>query len=152
MKRIEREVVGAVLVSADGKVLLGKSAAAAVGVYSGRWVIPGGGIQPGETKEEALVREVMEETHHDISRCRLRLVRSQSKDESRKKLKETGEVVLVEMSFNDYLVELDRTAAELGTEPSEELVVLQWFDRRQLNQIKLAPPTATLLKQLNFKD
>lgn len=152
MRTIEREVVGAVLISEDGKVLLGKTAAEAGGVYSGSWVIPGGGINPGESKKEALVREILEETHHDISRCRLQPIEHRAEGQSRKKLKETGETVMVKMSFNDYLVRLDRTAAQLGTEPSEELVELRWFDRDELNAADLSPPTEALFKKLDLKD
>lgn len=152
MRTIKREVVGAVLISEDGKVLLGKTAAEAVGVYSGCWVIPGGGIDPGESKKEALIREVFEETHHDISRCRLQPIERQAEGRSRKKLKETGETVLVKMSFNDYLVKLNRTAVELGTKPSEELVELKWFDRDELNGADLSPPTEELFKKLDLKD
>jgi mutator protein MutT len=50
--------VGAVLIH-DGKVLLirrGKEP------LRGRWVVPGGTVEVGETLEQALVREVQEET------------------------------------------------------------------------------------------
>ncbi len=33
------------------------------------WDIPGGGIEPGETEKEAMVREVREETSIDLSSC-----------------------------------------------------------------------------------
>lgn len=152
MRRIKRDIVGAVIVSKDSKVLLGKTASKAVGVYSGSWVIPGGGIDKGESREEALIREVLEETHHDISDCKLELIEGLSKGESEKRLKDTGELVLVEMSFNEYLVQLDKTADELGQRPSEELVKLKWFDRDELNNANLSLPTSTLLEKLGFKD
>ena len=50
--------VGAVVVH-EGRVLLirrGKEP------LRGRWVVPGGTVEPGETLHEALVREVLEET------------------------------------------------------------------------------------------
>ena len=50
--------VGAVLIH-EGKVLLirrGKEP------LRGRWVVPGGTVEVGETLEEALVREIQEET------------------------------------------------------------------------------------------
>lgn len=152
MRRIKRKIVGAVLLSADGRVLLGKTAADAGGVYSGSWVVPGGGIDAGETPRQALIREVLEETHHDISRCRIEPVADAGKGESRKKLKQTGETVVVAMTFCDYLVRLDRTAGQLGTKPSTELVELKWFDRAGLNGARLSPPTDRLLKSLNLKD
>lgn len=152
MRRVERKIVGAVLLSRDDKVLLGRTAAEAGGVYSGSWVVPGGGIDAGETPEQALIREVLEETHHDISGCQIELVSDSERGESPKKLRTTGELVIVEMTFCDYLVRLDQTADELGTRPSTELVELKWFDRDGLNQSRLSPPTDRLLKSLNLKD
>ena len=152
MRRIKRDVVGAVLLSGDNKVLLGRTAHSALGVYSGSWVIPGGGIDQGETLKQALIREVLEETHHDISDCQIEPISDSDKGESQKRLKETAGLVIVEMSFHDYRVELVQTAAELGDKPSKELVELKWFDRSELNEAPLAPPTEVVLKKLNPKD
>ena len=55
--------MGGVLVR-DGKVLLirrGKEP------LRGRWVVPGGTVEPGETLEEALVREMREETRLEVA-------------------------------------------------------------------------------------
>ena len=152
MRRIKREIVGAVLVSTDNKVLLGRTAADAGGVYSGNWVIPGGGIDRGETPEQALIREVLEETHHDISRCQLELVSDSVRGESQKRLKQTGELVVVEMTFRDYLVRLAETADQLGDKPSQELVELRWFGRDGLNRAPLSSPTDGILRKLDLKD
>jgi len=58
-------VVAAALVDTDGRVLLtqrppGKKLA-------GMWEFPGGKVEPNETPEAALVRELHEELHLDIS-------------------------------------------------------------------------------------
>ena len=52
--------VGAVIFNSDGKVFLAKRGREARN-ESGRWEFPGGGVEFGETLEQALVREVMEE-------------------------------------------------------------------------------------------
>jgi ADP-ribose pyrophosphatase YjhB (NUDIX family)/predicted nucleic-acid-binding Zn-ribbon protein len=55
----ERDAAGAVVLRADGRVLLvrrGKPPNA------GAWSLPGGHVEAGETPEEAVVREVAEET------------------------------------------------------------------------------------------
>jgi len=55
--------VGAVVFNPEGRILLiqrGKSP------HYGRWMVPGGTVEWGETLEEATVREVREETGIDI--------------------------------------------------------------------------------------
>lgn len=51
-------VVGVALVH-EGRVLAARRAAPAA--LAGRWELPGGKVEPGETPEQALVREVAEE-------------------------------------------------------------------------------------------
>lgn len=55
MKTID--VVAAVLVD-DGRILATQRG---YGEFEGKWEFPGGKIEPGETPEEALVREIHEE-------------------------------------------------------------------------------------------
>ncbi|MEM6336705.1 MAG: NUDIX domain-containing protein [Bacteroidota bacterium] len=57
--------VAAVIHDEHGDVLLVKSAA------EGRWSLPAGGIEPGETPEEAVCREVAEETGLAVRSTRL---------------------------------------------------------------------------------
>jgi 8-oxo-dGTP pyrophosphatase MutT (NUDIX family) len=54
-----------VLFLCEGKVLLMQRGAG--GDQAGTWAFPGGHIEDGETPAEAAIREVMEETGHDIS-------------------------------------------------------------------------------------
>ena len=54
--------VGALIINAEEKIFLMKSHK-----WHGQYVIPGGHIELGETMEEALRREVKEETNLDIS-------------------------------------------------------------------------------------
>ena len=65
MKTIE--VVAAVIMN-DGKVFATQRG---YGDYKDWWEFPGGKIEPGETPEEALVREIREELHAEIEVRRL---------------------------------------------------------------------------------
>lgn len=150
MKVIHRDIVGAAIISKDNKVLLGQTAKSAVGVYSGSWVVPGGGIEEGESKYEALRREMLEETNIDIEPYKIQEVRT-ANGNSTKKLKDTGEVVEVEMTFYDYKVVIDdKNSKEIGNEPTEELQVLRWFSPDELKNEPVSAPTVDLLKAVGF--
>jgi 8-oxo-dGTP diphosphatase len=56
-------LTSAVLIEKDGKFLLGKRNKA---TGNGLWVIPGGGVDFGETTQQAAIREIKEETNLDI--------------------------------------------------------------------------------------
>jgi 8-oxo-dGTP pyrophosphatase MutT (NUDIX family) len=58
---LDRRVVGILLVDAAGSILLQHRDAHAP-VAPNQWSMPGGGIEPGETPEEAAHRELLEET------------------------------------------------------------------------------------------
>ena len=58
-------VVAAALVDADGRVLVQKRPAGAS--MAGLWEFPGGKLEPGETPEAALIRELAEELAIDVA-------------------------------------------------------------------------------------
>ncbi len=73
--------VGIILVDARGRFLLNLrgrrtskpdlSQRPARTILARRWAILGGGIQPGETPEQATLREIQEETGHPVQRVHL---------------------------------------------------------------------------------
>ncbi len=150
MRTIEREIVGAFIFSSDGKLLIGQSAAEAGGVYSGQWVIPGGGIEPGETELQAVCREVLEETNLDIRPYEIVMTENGAYGESEKTLKETGERVLVKMHFIDFEIHIPQPAYEIGESPSEELAKLQWVALTDVSGVQLAVPARNYLKKKGY--
>jgi 8-oxo-dGTP diphosphatase len=58
MEKKAIDVVCAIMEN-DGKILLGKRSAPRQ--HAGFWELPGGKIDPGETPQDALLREIMEE-------------------------------------------------------------------------------------------
>lgn len=58
-------VVAAALIDADGRVLLAQRPAGKA--MEGQWEFPGGKIDPGETPEQALIRELKEELGIDVT-------------------------------------------------------------------------------------
>jgi nucleoside triphosphatase len=61
----QRIVVVALVRNGAGDILLCKMPATR-GVFPGQWGLPGGGVEPAETIEEALRREVREEVGLDL--------------------------------------------------------------------------------------
>src|SRR5579871_5759085 len=57
-------VVAVALVDADGRILLAERPAGKT--MAGLWEFPGGKVQPGETPEAALIRELKEELAIDV--------------------------------------------------------------------------------------
>lgn len=62
MDVVERQAVRAVLVDPDERILLFRTKDPTLPELGTWWELPGGGIDPGETYLEAIVREVAEET------------------------------------------------------------------------------------------
>ena len=150
MRTITRDVVSALVISSDNKFLMGKTDPVAGGVYSGCWVIPGGGIDEGETKREALKREMLEETKLDITPYEVKIVEDGGSGQSEKTLKDTGERVSVHMNFFTYEIRIDLPAKKIPVYTTEELVEIKWIDINDLPNEKLAAPTVKLLKKLKY--
>ncbi|MCA9329674.1 NUDIX hydrolase [Candidatus Saccharibacteria bacterium] len=144
---INRDIVGAVIISSDDKVLLGKT-----GAYEGLWVVPGGGIEDGETKEDAMRREVMEETGLDVSDADTKIVPGVHSGQSEKTLRDSGERVLVKMRFFDFEVRFKKPASQINASAKDDFVEAEWFSKNELELDKLSPPTKKLLQDIKFLD
>jgi len=145
MPTIHREIVGAFIFSADGKILLGKT-----GAYAGYWVVPGGGINDGETKLAALKREILEETGLDIEGERIEHIPGKFTGQSEKTLRKSGERVLVDMRFHDYKVLLAKPAHQVKIKAGDDLTDADWFTMDELKSMELSPPTLNILKKFGY--
>lgn len=145
MRTIERTIVGGFIFSKDGYILLGKSAHG--GVYTDTWLVPGGGIEPGESELEALKREVHEETHVDISDATITRIPEISLGESEKTLKD-GERVLVKMKFYDFVVELPYPASEVDLIGGDDFESPQWHAVSSLKDLNIGSVMQATLKKL----
>jgi 8-oxo-dGTP pyrophosphatase MutT (NUDIX family) len=144
MRAIHRDIVGGFILSKDGKILLGKNRAG--GVYEGAFVVPGGGIEAGETKLEALRREMLEETGIDVATGTITEI-NVSSGSHEKTLRDTGERVIVDMNFYDYRINLPQDASDITVIAEDDWSEPQWFSRGELGTANLGPPTKlTLVK------
>ncbi len=128
-----KDGVNVVAVTPDNKILLNKEYRYVIDGYS--WEIPGGGIDEGETPEEAAVRELEEETGVKIS-----------------EVEKLGEFYPLH-SFNQekvtlFLARIEETAlTSIGTENSEHVAdqkfvtfpeVLAMIDNGEINDTMTA--------------
>lgn len=145
MRTIQRDIVGAFIFSADNKLLIGKA-----GVYQGTWCIPGGGIDADETKLQAVIREVHEETGLDIQNEQIELLDLPLTGQSEKTLRDTGERVMVGMTFFNFTVRLDAKAAAITLAAQDDFTDARWVTAEELHKLPLSPPTIKTLQYLGF--
>ncbi len=123
---------------------------AAGGVYADCWHTPGGGIEEGENKKQALAREMAEELGLDISDANVSLLDDEGYGESKKTLKETGETVLVKMRFFVYRIDYNKNASEITVQPGDDIEKSIWADANKLKDYKLTPPSVELFSRLGW--
>ena len=149
MRVINREIVSAIIISNDNKLLMGRKNPKSGGVYSDCWHIPGGGVDEDESRLDALQREVLE-VGIDISPAQVILVDDKGIGEAKKTLNDTNETVLCKMKFNVYEVKISANAEETSVTPKDDLIMLKWVEVTKLKRYKLAPPSVSLFKRLGY--
>ncbi len=150
MRTIHRDIVSALIISKNNKILFGKKDPRKGGVYNDCWHIPGGGIDEDETELEALRREVLEEVGIDTDDKEISLLDDQGRGESEKTLKDTGEKVLCKMNFLVFEVRLKTDDYDTKVKLSDDLVEYTWKAEFELDDLKLTPPSIALFKRLGW--
>ncbi len=151
MREINRIIVAAIIFSKDEKVLMGKKDPGSGGVYIDSWHIPGGGVEEGETLDQALVREVREEVGIDISPYKIKKRATIGHGSSEKTLS-NGERVICHMEFNHFEVLLDEVSTDIKLELADDLVEARWFSRTELKQVQQIPGGKELFREMGYLD
>jgi 8-oxo-dGTP pyrophosphatase MutT (NUDIX family) len=120
------------------------------GVYAGEWVIPGGGVEEGETRLEALRRETLEETGIDLEGENIEEIAGVLTGSSDKTLRDTSERVHVKMNFYNYTIRLGRPASEIKVNQDDDFTEATWMTIEDLSRHKVSPPTIATLKKLGL--
>ncbi len=148
MRTIERDVASAFIFSKDNQILLGQHTEG--GVYQGAWCVPGGGIEDGETKRQAMEREILEEVGLRLDGAKVEELEEVLHGESQKTLRSTGEIVIAKMAFYDFVVYLSSTASEVELTVEDDLQNARFFALDQLESIELATGTRDRLTLLGY--
>lgn len=151
MREINRIIVSALIFSQDNKLLLGRKDPASGGVYPDCWHVPGGGVEIGESFEEALAREIREEVGLDITPYVLISIPIVETGVSEKILKDTGEKVFCHMEFNMFKIIInDKKADEIKLQLNDDLVEIRWFKMEELPFIKQIPGGKEFFQKLGY--
>jgi 8-oxo-dGTP diphosphatase len=150
MQRVFRNCVSGVIVSSDGKILLGKKNPRSGGVWADCWHLPGGGVEPHESHHQAVRREILEETGINISSMVIDMLDADGRGEAEKRDPHTGETVLAVMNFFVYKVQMPFLAAQVRLDPQSDLAELAWVSVSDLAQYKLTPPSVMLFVKMGW--
>lgn len=150
MRTIQRDIAGGFIFSSEGKILLGYNKKG--GVYQNQLVVPGGGVDEGETKLEALHREMLEETGIDIKDAVITQVEGVSRGESEKDVPETGERVLAKMSFYDFKIQLSVPCEDIDLVFEDDYADAAWYTAEELRarEDEIGPATKATLQRISF--
>jgi len=136
-------VVGIIVENEHGQILMGKKENARI--YPGQWILPGGGVDEGESVNEAAVREVKEETNLDITN----LTRINFDDGIMEKVERDGTKNTYHTIFLNYRAKV-KPGSKLRAK--DDMVDLRWFKKEELEGfiVELCPPSIDLFKFLGW--
>ncbi|MBS4538404.1 NUDIX domain-containing protein [Clostridium sp. D2Q-11] len=133
--RYPEPTVGAIIFNPDNKILLCKSHK-----WNNKYIIPGGHIELGEEMEEALKREILEETGLEIYDIQLISIKESVHNESFHEKKH--------FIFIDYICKTDSYNVILNEEAQE----YEWVDLKEIDNYDLGGFIKLLLIELKNKE
>ncbi len=115
--------VGAVVLDKDERVLLVKHVEAKRGgFWFDKWICPGGRLEPGETLEQGVLREIKEETNLDVKTSGKAVVFDRIvKEQSKTKL---------HVIYIDFVAKV--VAGKLKA--SSDVGLARWFSRKEIRE------------------
>lgn len=122
-------VVAAVILS-EGKIFATQRG---YGDFKGGWEFPGGKIEEGETPEDALKREILEELETEIS---------------------VGELIdTIEYDYPNFHLSMDCFWCEIvrGGLVLKEHEAAKWLDKEALNSVEWLPADVSLIDKISLR-
>ena len=102
----------------------------------GEWSIPGGLVETGETTQQAIIREVLEETGLQVVPIRLVEVFERI-------LRDEQSKVQYHYVLLDYLCRVDGGEAQAASDVTE----LRWVPAEELESLSIAPDTCGVIRK-----
>lgn len=119
----------------DGKILLVKKQR---GPYTGKWDLPGGGVQMGENSIETLNRELLEECGYRVKDAKLadvlnnRIIYTNDK-------RQLEELTLLSIIYLVTLEQYEYTDNNMMLRGIEDVSDSQWFDINEMIELDITP-------------
>lgn len=126
----------AIIFDSAGKILLAKRFEPKNTLTHNKWQFPGGGIEKGETKRKAVIREVMEEASIKVKL----LTRSPIKRIETRKAKRTITITL-------YGFPAQYLSGKISCENDPESSDIKWFNYKDIDFSKTLPGTKELIDE-----
>lgn len=156
LRQIERDSVGAIITSSDEQIIMGTKVPGTAGAYAGvigetnpLWVLPGGIKGEHQSKDEAILSEIIEETGLDLSAHALNLIDELGKGSDEITLS-TGERIILTMRFSIYGFSVALPAHEIEIIRGDEMSRMEWVRKTELDSYRLCPPSVPLFQRLGY--